>query len=153
VVDAEVLDELEEALIMSDVGVATTVEIIKRIENRVAKDKYLGTSDLNSILQEEMVNVLTDAPSQEYQNFELPANKKTLCHFSCRRKRCRKKPPLSEKLAYNFKNSGKKVMLGAADTFRAAAVDQLTIWSQRVGRRNSKKKKWVATLLQLHLTV
>jgi fused signal recognition particle receptor len=139
VVDAEVLDELEEALIMSDVGVATTVEIIKRIENRVAKDKYLGTSDLNSILQEEMVNVLTDAPSQEYQNFELPANKKPYVILVVGVNGVGKTTTIG-KLAYNFKNSGKKVMLGAADTFRAAAVDQLTIWSQRVGVEIVKKE-------------
>ncbi len=139
VVDAEVLDELEEALIMSDVGVATTVEIIKRIENRVAKDKYLGTSDLNSILQEEMVNVLTDAPSQEYQNFDLPANKKPYVILVVGVNGVGKTTTIG-KLAYNFKNSGKKVMLGAADTFRAAAVDQLTIWSQRVGVEIVKKE-------------
>ena len=139
VVDAEVLDELEEALIMSDVGVATTVEIIKRIENRVAKDKYLGTSDLNSILQEEMVNVLTDAPSQEYQNFDLPANKKPYVILVVGVNGVGKTTTIG-KLAYNFKNSGKKVMLGAADTFRAAAVDQLTIWCQRVGVAIVKKE-------------
>lgn len=139
VVDAEVLDELEEALIMSDVGVATTVEIIKRIENRVAKDKYLGTSDLNAILQEEMVNVLTDAPTQEYQNFDLPANKKPYVILVVGVNGVGKTTTIG-KLAYNFKNSGKKVMLGAADTFRAAAVDQLSIWSQRVGVDIVKKE-------------
>ena len=74
-VDADVLDSVEDALIMADVGVATTIEIIKRIEDRVAKDKYLGTSELNRILQEEMANLLADAPSQDYQNFDLPAKK------------------------------------------------------------------------------
>lgn len=138
-VDAEVLDELEEALIMSDVGVATTVEIIKRIEDRVAKDKYLGTSELNSILQSEMVNVLTDAPTLEYQNFDLPADKKPYVILVVGVNGVGKTTTIG-KLAYNFKNSGKKVVLGAADTFRAAAVDQLTIWSQRVGVDIVKKE-------------
>lgn len=139
VVDAEVLDELEEALIMSDVGVATTVEIIKRIEDRVAKDKYLGTSELNNILQQEMVNVLTDAPSLEYQNFDLPADKKPYVILVVGVNGVGKTTTIG-KLAYNFKNAGKKVMLGAADTFRAAAVDQLTIWSERVGVDIVKKE-------------
>jgi fused signal recognition particle receptor len=131
-VDADVLDELEDALIMSDVGVGTTVEIIKRIEDRVAKDKYIGTSDLNRILQEEMVNVLTDAPTLEYQNFDLPADKKPYVILVVGVNGVGKTTTIG-KLAYNFKNAGKKVVLGAADTFRAAAVDQLTIWSERVG--------------------
>jgi fused signal recognition particle receptor len=138
-VDADVLDELEEALIMSDVGVATTVEIIKRIEDRVAKDKYLGTSELNSMLQEEMVNVLTDAPTLEYQNFDLPANKKPYIILVVGVNGVGKTTTIG-KLAYNFKKSGKKVMMGAADTFRAAAVDQLTIWSERVGVDIVKKE-------------
>lgn len=139
VVDAAVLDDLEEALIMSDVGVATTVEIIKRIEDRVAKDKYLGTNELNSLLQEEMVNVLTDAPSMEYQNFDLPADKKPYVILVVGVNGVGKTTTIG-KLAYNFKNAGKKVMLGAADTFRAAAVDQLTIWSERVGVDIVKKE-------------
>ncbi|MBK6329847.1 MAG: signal recognition particle-docking protein FtsY [Bacteroidetes bacterium] len=139
VVDAAVLDDLEEALIMSDVGVATTVEIIKRIEDRVAKDKYLGTNELNSLLQEEMVNVLTDAPSLEYQNFDLPADKKPYVILVVGVNGVGKTTTIG-KLAYNFKNAGKKVMLGAADTFRAAAVDQLTIWSERVGVDIVKKE-------------
>jgi fused signal recognition particle receptor len=138
-VDADVLDQLEEALIMSDVGVATTVEIIKRIEDRVAKDKYLGTSELNSILQREMIDVLTDAPTLEYQNFNLPADKKPYVILVVGVNGVGKTTTIG-KLAYNFKNSGKKVVLGAADTFRAAAVDQLTIWSQRVGVDIVKKE-------------
>jgi fused signal recognition particle receptor len=138
-VDADVLDELEDALIMSDVGVATTVEIIKRIEDTVAKDKYLGTSDLNRILQEEMVNVLTDAPTLEYQNFDLPADKKPYVILVVGVNGVGKTTTIG-KLAYNFKNAGKKVVLGAADTFRAAAVDQLTIWSERVGVDIVKKE-------------
>lgn len=139
VVDAEVLDELEEALIMSDVGVATTVEIIKRIEDRVAKDKFVNTSDLNNILQQEMVNVLTDAPTNEYQNFDLPADKKPYVILVVGVNGVGKTTTIG-KLAYNFKNAGKKVVLGAADTFRAAAVDQLTIWSDRVGVDIVKKE-------------
>ncbi len=138
-VDADVLDELEDALIMSDVGVATTVEIIKRIEDTVAKDKYLGTSDLNRILQEEMVSVLTDAPTLEYQNFDLPADKKPYVILVVGVNGVGKTTTIG-KLAYNFKNAGKKVVLGAADTFRAAAVDQLTIWSERVGVDIVKKE-------------
>ena len=138
-VDADVLDELEDALIMSDVGVGTTVEIIKRIEDRVAKDKYIGTSDLNKILQEEMVNVLTDAPTLEYQNFDLPADKKPYVILVVGVNGVGKTTTIG-KLAYNFKNAGKKVVLGAADTFRAAAVDQLTIWSERVGVDIVKKE-------------
>lgn len=138
-VDAEVLDELEEALIMSDVGVSTTVEIIKRIEDRVAKDKYVGTSELNRLLQEEMVNVLTDAPTLEYQNFNLPPQYKPYVILVVGVNGVGKTTTIG-KLAYNFKNAGKKVMLGAADTFRAAAVDQLTIWSERVGVDIVKKE-------------
>jgi fused signal recognition particle receptor len=138
-VDAEVLDQVEEALIMSDVGVATTVEIIKRIEDRVAKDKFLGTSELNSILQEEMVNILPDAPSLEYQKFNLPEGKKPYVILVVGVNGVGKTTTIG-KLAYNFKNSGKKVVLGAADTFRAAAVDQLTIWSDRVGVDIVKKE-------------
>ena len=124
-VDADVLDSVEDALIMADVGVATTIEIIKRIEDRVAKDKYLGTSELNRILQEEMANLLADAPSQEYQNFDLPA-KKPYVILVVGVNGVGKTTTIG-KLAYNFKRSGKEVLLGAADTFRAAAVNQLTI--------------------------
>ncbi len=130
-VDEEVLDALEEALITADVGVKTTVEIIDRIEARVAEDKYLGTSELNRLLQEEMMNILTDAPSQEYQNFDLPADKKPYVVLVVGVNGVGKTTTIG-KLAYNFKKSGKKVVLGAADTFRAAAVEQLKIWSQRV---------------------
>lgn len=138
-VDAEVLDELEEALIMGDVGVSTTIEIIKRIEDRVAKDKFLGTSELNRILQEEMMNILTDAPNLEYQNFNLPADKKPYVILIVGVNGVGKTTTIG-KLAYNFKRNGKKVLLGAADTFRAAAVDQLNIWSERVGVDIVKKE-------------
>lgn len=130
-VDAEVLDSVEDALIMADVGVGTTVEIIKRIEDRVARDKYLGTSELNNILQEEMAGILADAPTLEYQNFDLPA-KKPYVILVVGVNGVGKTTTIG-KLAYNFKRTGKDVLLGAADTFRAAAVNQLTIWSERVG--------------------
>ena len=138
-VDADVLESVEDALIMADVGVATTIEIIKRIEARVAKDKYLGTSELNRILQEEMANLLADAPSQEYQNFDLPA-KKPYVILVVGVNGVGKTTTIG-KLAYNFKRSGKEVLLGAADTFRAAAVNQLTIWSERVGVPIVKKEQ------------
>lgn len=138
-VDSEVLDELEEALIMGDVGVSTTIEIIKRIEDRVARDKFLGTSELNRILQEEMMNILTDAPNLEYQNFNLPADKKPYVILIVGVNGVGKTTTIG-KLAYNFKRNGKKVVLGAADTFRAAAVDQLNIWSERVGVDIVKKE-------------
>lgn len=138
-VDADVLDSVEDALIMADVGVATTIEIIKRIEDRVAKDKYLGTTELNRILQEEMANLLADAPSQEYQNFDLPA-KKPYVILVVGVNGVGKTTTIG-KLAYNFKRSGKEVLLGAADTFRAAAVNQLTIWSERVGVPIVKKEQ------------
>ncbi len=138
-VDADVLDSVEDALIMADVGVATTIEIIKRIEDRVAKDKYLGTTELNGILQEEMANLLADAPSQEYQNFDLPA-KKPYVILVVGVNGVGKTTTIG-KLAYNFKRSGKEVLLGAADTFRAAAVNQLTIWSERVGVPIVKKEQ------------
>lgn len=132
VVDSEVLDQLEEALIGADVGVSTTVEIINRIEKRVAKDKYLNTSELNGILQEEMMEMLTDAPTNDYQQFDLPQDKKPYVILVVGVNGVGKTTTIG-KLAYNFKRNGKSVMMGAADTFRAAAVDQLTIWSERTG--------------------
>lgn len=132
VVDSEVLDQLEEALIGADVGVSTTVEIINRIEKRVAKDKYLNTSELNGILQEEMMEMLTDAPTNDYQQFDLPLDKKPYVILVVGVNGVGKTTTIG-KLAYNFKRNGKTVMMGAADTFRAAAVDQLTIWSERTG--------------------
>ena len=131
-VDAELLDDLEEALITSDVGVSTTVDIIKRIEDRVARDKYVGTSELNRLLQEEMVNVLTDAPDLTYQQFDTPPNTKPYVILVVGVNGVGKTTTIG-KMAYNYKSAGKKVLLGAADTFRAAAVDQLSIWSERVG--------------------
>lgn len=130
-VDEEVLDSVEEALITADVGLDTTVAIIERIEARVAKDKYLGTSDLNRLLQEEIAGILTAAPSNEFETFEIPAGKKPYIILVVGVNGVGKTTTIG-KLAYNFKKNGKSVLLGAADTFRAAAVDQLTIWSERV---------------------
>ena len=131
-VDEEVLDNLEEALITADVGLDTTVEIIKRIEERVAKDKYIGTSDLNGILQDEIEATLVDAPSANSYDFhsDLPSKPYVILVVGVNGVG---KTTTIGKLSYNFKKAGKSVLLGAADTFRAAAVDQLTIWSERTG--------------------
>lgn len=131
-VDEEVLDALEEALVTADVGIKTTLEIVERIEKRVAKDKFLSTQELNGLLQEEIMNVLTDAPSLEYQNFEIPEGKNPYVILVVGVNGVGKTTTIG-KLAHNYKKSGKKVLLGAADTFRAAAVAQLKIWSERVG--------------------
>jgi fused signal recognition particle receptor len=138
-VDEEVLDQLEDALVSSDVGITTTVEIIKRIEERVAKDKYLGASQLNSILQEEIMGMLTAAPANDFETFNVPADKKPYVILVVGVNGVGKTTTIG-KLAYNFKKNGKSVVLGAADTFRAAAVDQLTIWSERVGVPIVKKE-------------
>ena len=132
-VDAEVLDNLEEALVSADVGIETTVAIIERIEARVAKDKYINTSELNSILQQEIESMLVDAPADTtYSNFDLPKGKKPFVLMIVGVNGVGKTTTIG-KLAHHFTQAGKKVMLGAADTFRAAAVDQLTIWSERAG--------------------
>ena len=131
-VDEEVLDRLEDALVGADVGIDTTVEIIKQVEKRVAKDKYLGTGELNKILQEEIEAMLVDAPEQSYRDFTVPSGHKPHVILVVGVNGVGKTTTIG-KLAYNFKKAGKSVLLGAADTFRAAAVDQLTIWSQRVG--------------------
>jgi fused signal recognition particle receptor len=138
-VDEEVLDQLEEALVSADVGIDTTVTIIKRIEERVAKDKYVGTSELNNILQEEIMNILTAAPSTEFETFNTPSGKKPYVILVVGVNGVGKTTTIG-KLAHNFKKNGKSVVLGAADTFRAAAVDQLTIWSERVGVPIVKKE-------------
>ncbi|WP_276134135.1 signal recognition particle-docking protein FtsY [Polluticoccus soli] len=131
-VDEEVLDQLEEALVSADVGIDTTIAIIKNIEDRVAKDKYLGTSQLNRILQEEIMAILTESPSSEFERFDIPAGKKPYVVLVVGVNGVGKTTTIG-KLAHNYKKNGKSVLLGAADTFRAAAVDQLTIWSDRVG--------------------
>jgi fused signal recognition particle receptor len=138
-VDEEVLDQVEDALVSADVGVDTTVAIIKRIEERVARDKYLGTSQLNEILQEEIMGMLTQAPSNEFERFDVPAGKRPYVILVVGVNGVGKTTTIG-KLAHNFKKSGKNVLLGAADTFRAAAVDQLTIWSERVGVPIVKKE-------------
>jgi fused signal recognition particle receptor len=130
-VDAEVLDNLEEVLITSDVGVETTIKIIKRIEERVANDKYTNTSQLNSILKEEIALLLTENNSKDEHDFTTPENKKPYVIMVVGVNGVGKTTTIG-KLAHAFKSKGKNVLLGAADTFRAAAVDQLTIWSQRV---------------------
>jgi fused signal recognition particle receptor len=129
-VDEEVLDNLEEALITADVGLETTVQIIGRIEERVARDKYVNTSELNRILQAEIEATLVDAPSSNAYAFDrdLPAKPYVILVVGVNGVG---KTTTIGKLAYNFKKAGKEVLLGAADTFRAAAVDQLTIWSER----------------------
>lgn len=139
VIDEEVLDDLENALVAADVGVDTTVAIINNIEARVAKDKYLGTADLNRILQEEVANILTDAPTNEFETFNVPEGKKPYVILVVGVNGVGKTTTIG-KLAYNFKANGQKVLLGAADTFRAAAVDQLTIWSERTGVPIVKKE-------------
>src|ERR1700761_1079418 len=138
-VDEEVLDEVENALVSADVGVDTTVAIIERIEQRVARDKYVGTSELNRILQEEIMGMLTEAPSNEFATFDVPPGKRPYVILVVGVNGVGKTTTIG-KLAYNFKRNGKEVLLGAADTFRAAAVDQLTIWSDRVGVPIVKKE-------------
>lgn len=138
-VDEELLDELEDALVSADVGIDTTIEIIKRIEERVAKEKYVGTAALNEVLQDGIMSVLTDAPSNEYETFDLPTGKKPYVLLVVGVNGVGKTTTIG-KLAHNFKKNGKSVVLGAADTFRAAAVDQLTIWSERVGVPIVKKE-------------
>lgn len=131
-VDDEVLDNLEEVLITSDVGVETTLRIIERIEGRVSKDKFLNTSELNSILREEIAQLLEENNSGLVRGFEedLPATPYVIMVVGVNGVG---KTTTIGKLAYHFKKAGKKVVLGAADTFRAAAVDQLSIWAERVG--------------------
>jgi fused signal recognition particle receptor len=132
-IDEAVLDDLENALVGADVGIETTVKIIEQIEKRVAKDKYLNTSELNKILKEEIQNILVAAPQDSsYVNYELPGGHKPHIILVVGVNGVGKTTTIG-KLAHNFKLAGKSVLLGAADTFRAAAVDQLTIWSERAG--------------------
>ena len=134
------LDNLEEALVSADVGIETTVALIERIQERVARDKYINTSELNSILQGELEDMLVDAPADtNYSGFDLPAGKKPFVIMVVGVNGVGKTTTIG-KLAHHFKAAGKSVMLGAADTFRAAAVDQLTIWSERTGVPIVKKE-------------
>lgn len=138
-VDDAVLDNLEEVLITSDVGVETTLKIIKRIEERVERDKYVTTSELTRILREEIANLLTENNIQDGDGFTLPENKKPYVIMVVGVNGVGKTTTIG-KLAYQFKKAGKKVYLGAADTFRAAAVEQLVIWGERVGVPVVKQK-------------
>lgn len=131
-IDEEVLDNLEEALVSADVGIDTTVAIIDRIEKRVLKDKYLNTSDLNKILQNEIEAMLVDAPASNSYDFHTDLPTKPYVVLVVGVNGVGKTTTIG-KLAYNFKTAGKSVLLGAADTFRAAAVEQLSIWSDRTG--------------------
>jgi fused signal recognition particle receptor len=131
-VDEEVLDNLEEALVTSDVGIDTTIQIIDRIEKRVAKDKYLNANELNKILQEEIEATLVDAPASGSYDFHSDLPNKPYVILVVGVNGVGKTTTIG-KLSYNFKKAGKSVLMGAADTFRAAAVDQLTIWSERTG--------------------
>lgn len=139
-VDEEVLDSVEDALVSADVGVETTVKIIDQLEKRVAKDKYLNTSELNTILKQEIQNLLVAAPQDtSYINYQLPVGYKPHVILVVGVNGVGKTTTIG-KLAYNFSLAGKSVLLGAADTFRAAAVDQLTIWSERTNVPIVKKE-------------
>lgn len=131
-VDDDVLDNLEEVLITSDVGVDTTLKIISRIEERVARDKYVSVSELNSILRDEIAALLTENNSIDNENWDLPSDHAPYVILVVGVNGVGKTTTIG-KLAYQFKKAGKKVYLGAADTFRAAAVEQLSIWGERVG--------------------
>ncbi len=131
-VDDEVLDNLEEVLVSSDVGVNTTLKIIEKIEQRVSRDKYLGTEELNLILREEIAALLSETNSGEETEFTIPANKKPYVLMVVGVNGVGKTTTIG-KLAHQFNKAGYKVVLGAADTFRAAAIDQLQIWADRVG--------------------
>lgn len=138
-VDEEVLDNLEEALVSADVGIDTTVKIISAIEERVSRDKYLNTEELNGILRNEVEKLLQASPEDHtYENYNLPAHKPHVILVVG--VNGVGKTTTIGKLAHNFSLAGKKVLLGAADTFRAAAVDQLTIWSERTGVEIVKKE-------------
>ena len=138
-VDDEVLDNLEEVLITSDVGVDTTLKIISRIEDRVARDKYVTTSELTAILREEIASLLTENHTEDLESFSGPEDKQPYVIMVVGVNGVGKTTTIG-KLAYQFKKAGKNVYLGAADTFRAAAVEQLVIWSERVGVPIVKQK-------------
>ncbi|MGI4728946.1 MAG: signal recognition particle-docking protein FtsY [Janthinobacterium lividum] len=132
-VDEEVLDDLEEILVTSDVGVTTTLKIIKRIEERVARDKYVGTSELNGVLKEEIQDLLAENNSNDFQNFEY-GNHKPYVIMVVGVNGVGKTTTIG-KLAYKLKQAGSKVVIGAADTFRAAAVSQIQLWGERIDVR------------------
>lgn len=138
-VDDDVLDNLEEVLITSDVGVETTLTIIDRIQKRVAADKYMNTEELNRILKEEISLLLTENESEEIADFDIPSDRKPYVIMVVGVNGVGKTTTIG-KLAYQYKKNGKKVYLGAADTFRAAAVEQLDIWGERVGVPVIKQK-------------
>ncbi|HHU41246.1 MAG TPA: signal recognition particle-docking protein FtsY [Fermentimonas caenicola] len=138
-VDDDVLDNLEEVLVSSDVGVDTTLKIIERIEARVARDKYVGTDELNSILRDEITLMLTENQSTDVEDFTVAGDKKPYVIMVVGVNGVGKTTTIG-KLAYQFKQNGMSVYLGAADTFRAAAVEQLDIWGQRVGVPVVKQK-------------
>jgi len=131
-VDDEVLDNLEEILVTSDVGVETTLRIIERIQKRASTEKYLGTGELNNLLKEEIVALLQENNTQDFTEYYIPPDKKPYVIMVVGVNGVGKTTTIG-KLAYQFKKSGKSVMIGAADTFRAAAVEQITIWADRVG--------------------
>ena len=131
-IDDDFLDNLEEVFITSDVGVETTLKIIDRIQKRVARDKYVSTAELNELLKEEIINLLTENDNEEADDFVVPENKKPYVIMVVGVNGVGKTTTIG-KLAYQFKKAGNKVVLGAADTFRAAAIEQLQIWGERVG--------------------
>jgi fused signal recognition particle receptor len=131
-IDEDVLDNLEQILVEADVGVETTLKIIERIEARVARDKYLGTTELNNMLRDEISNLMQENAGEERESFDIPTSSNPYVIMVVGVNGVGKTTTIG-KLAYQFKQAGKKVILGASDTFRAAAVDQLKIWSERVG--------------------
>ena len=138
-VDDDVLDELENVLVTSDVGVDTTLDIIHNIEERVARDKYVSTAELNNILREETMNLLVKSGNDDSEGFEIPKDKRPYVILVVGVNGVGKTTTIA-KLAYQFKAEGLKVVLGAADTFRAAAIEQLTIWGEKIGVPVLKQK-------------
>jgi len=131
-VDDEVLDNLEEALVSSDVGLQTTIKIIKRIEERAAKEKYVSTGELNNLIKQEIEGILAENKNEDLDGFDTPADKKPYVIMVVGVNGAGKTTTIG-KLSHQFKANGKKVLLGAADTFRAAAIDQLDVWATRAG--------------------
>ncbi|MFN0275819.1 MAG: signal recognition particle-docking protein FtsY [Chitinophagales bacterium] len=131
-VDDDFLDELEDILISSDVGVDTTVKIVDRLQKRVSREKYFGADELNAILKDEIVQLLSENNTKDYKDYFIPENTKPYIILVVGVNGVGKTTTIG-KLSFQFKQQGKKVLLGAADTFRAAAVDQLTVWAERVG--------------------